>query len=220
MRHGILALSAALCWLPAAHAGDKDVPDGFVRLFNGKDLSGWKVMGGKAEAWGAEDGVLFTTGAGGGWLMTEKEHADFELRLEFRLPKKGNSGVALRTPWNGHPAYDGMEIQVLDDPNYEGLKSTQHTGSIYDVVPAAKYVNKAVGEWNQMRVVARGRKVTVEVNGAVLVDADLDDHKGRLKEDKEKKQRAHPGLARTTGHLGLQNHGTRLEFRNVFLKPL
>ncbi|MCS7017354.1 MAG: DUF1080 domain-containing protein, partial [Gemmatales bacterium] len=84
---------------------------GWVALFNGKDLTGWKTFQGKLDVWGVEDGILYCKGGGGGWLMTEKQYGDFELRLEFRLPKMGNSGVALRASLKGNPAYEGMEIQ-------------------------------------------------------------------------------------------------------------
>src|SRR5262249_12071428 len=109
----ILALAAAAWALPAARAGGQGRPEGFQPLFNGKDLSGWTANeGGKIDRWGVEDGILFTTGkAGGGWLMTEKEYGDFELLLEYRVPDAGNSGVALRSPLKGDPAYVGMEIQ-------------------------------------------------------------------------------------------------------------
>jgi hypothetical protein len=203
--------------VPAARSDDKEVPEGFEALFNGKDLTGWKVNeGGKMSVWGAENGVLFVNGSGGGWLMTEKEYADFELRLEFKLPTKGNSGVALRSPMKGHPTYDGMEIQILDDEwhkaNYKGLKPTQLTGSIYDIVPPSKEALKPIGEWNKMRITARGRKIQVELNGTLIVDADLDAHKNRA--------RQHPGLLREKGHLGLQSHDGRVEFRNLYVKPL
>jgi hypothetical protein len=203
--------------LSAVHSADdkpNSPPPGFEALFNGKDLTGWKIMpGGKMEVWGAENGVLFVNGRGGAWLMTEKEYGDFELRLEWKVPKGGNSGVALRAPLMGDPAYQGMEIQILDDPNYKGLRPTQHTGSIYDVVPAAKQVNKPVGEWNAYIITAKGPKITVELNGTKLVDANLDD----LKEQHGKK---HPGLLRAKGHLGLQSHDGRVEFRNLYVKPL
>src|SRR5262249_31905325 len=203
---------------PAARAADNEVPEGFTPLFNGKDLTGWKVAGGKTEVWGAEKGLIYVNGGGGGWLMTEKEYADFELRLEYKIPPKGNSGVALRSPLQGNPAYAGMEIQILDDPwyknpaNYKGLKPTQLTGSIYDVVPPSKEAIRPAGEWNRMRIVAKGRKVMVELNGTVVVDADLDQHKDRVKQ--------HPGLLRERGHLGLQSHDGRVEFRNLYVKPL
>src|SRR5438128_8391290 len=143
-------------------------PEGFQSLFNGKDLTGWKATG-KMEVWGAEKEVIFCQGGGGGWLLTEKEFGDFELRLQYKMPKGGNSGVALRTPFKGDPAYVGMEIQLIDDENWAGLKSWQHTGSIYNVVPSSKTANKPLGDWNEIRIVAKGRRVLVEQNGAKLV---------------------------------------------------
>jgi hypothetical protein len=214
-----LALGAGLIFAPALHSADADVPEGFTALFNGKDLSGWKVNeGGKMDAWGAEKGLLYVQGGGGGWLMTEKEYSDFEVRLEFKMPQKGNSGVALRSPMKGDPAYVGMEIQLLDDAwyldekNYKGLRPTQKTGSIYDVVPPSKDVLKPVGEWNKITIIAKGRHVTVELNGTKIVDADLDEHKDRFEK--------HPGLKAEKGHLGLQSHDGRVEFRNLYVKPL
>jgi hypothetical protein len=213
----LLPLAAFLAFLPTAHPGDQGIPEGFEALFNGKDLAGWKVNeGGNMSVWGAEDGILYVNGQGGGWLMTEKEYGDFELRLEFKIPEKGNSGVALRSPMEGDPAYAGMEIQILDDEwykaNSKGLRPTQLTGSIYDVVPPSKSAIKPVGEWNKYRIVAKGRQITVELNDAKIVDADLDQYKERA--DK------HPGLLREKGHLGLQSHDGRVEFRKLYVKPL
>jgi hypothetical protein len=208
-----LALATIICWTSGSSAEDKAVPEGFESLFNGQDLSGWRVNeGGNLRIWGADNGVLFVSGKGGGWLLTEKEYSDFELRLEYKMPERGNSGVALRAPVRGDPAYVGMEIQLLDDPSYKGLRPAQHTGSIYDVVPASQQVSRPVGQWNSMHIVAKARHVTVELNGARVVDADLDHYRNRS--DK------HPGLLRTTGHLGLQSHDGRVEFRNLYVKPL
>jgi hypothetical protein len=208
----VLTLVIVLSWLPSAQTADNEAPEGFEPLFNGKDLSGWKVFGGKMDVWGAKDGLLFVDGESGGWLMTEKEYGDFEIRLEYRMTKMGNSGVALRAPLEGNPAYQGMEIQLLDEANYKGLRPAQYTGSIYDVVPPSKHVTKPAGEWNKIRIVAKGRQITVELNGTEIVNANLDDHKDRAKE--------HPGLLRSKGHLGLQSHTSRVDFRNVFVKPL
>jgi hypothetical protein len=190
-----------------------DTPEGFKPLFNGKDLTGWKATG-NMDVWGADADkqILFVQGGGGGWLMTEDEYGDFELRLEYKMPKMGNSGVGLRSPLKGDPAYVGMEIQLLDDANWKGLRPVQQTGSIYDVVPAAKINSKPFGEWNTMRIVAKGRKVLVEHNGEKLVDANLDDHKEDFKR--------HPGLTRAKGHIGLQSYNFRVEFKNILVKPL
>jgi 3-keto-disaccharide hydrolase len=207
------ALFAALAVaVLSAQAGADDAPKGFESLFNGKDLTGWKATG-KKEVWDAESGILILKGGGGGWLMTDKQYADFDLRLEYRFPQKmTNSGVGIRAPLKGDPAYQGMEIQLIDDVNWKGLKPTQNSGAIYDVQPPAKIANKPIGEWNAMRIVAKGRKVKVELNGTVLVDADLDSYKDHFKK--------HPGLERKDGHIGLQSYNYRVEFRKIFLKPL
>ncbi|HLJ96087.1 MAG TPA: DUF1080 domain-containing protein [Gemmataceae bacterium] len=214
-----LLLVAALCGIEAAQSAAPEAPKGFEPLFNGKDLTGWHVnKGGKMSVWGAQNGILYVDGRGGGWLMTEKEYGDFELRLEFKVPPRGNSGVALRSPMEGDPAYAGMEIQILDDQwhkndkNYKGLRPTQLTGAIYDVVPPGKDATKPAGEWNQFDITAKGRHVTIVLNGTTIVDANLDDYKNRADR--------HPGLLREKGHLGLQSHDGRVEFRNLYVKPL
>ncbi len=214
-----LALAAALGLSATLQGGGRAVngrqdgpPEGFESLFNGRDLTGWKATG-KMDVWGAENGVIYVSGSGGGWLLTEKEFGDFELRLEYKMSKHSNSGVALRTPRQGDPAYVGMEIQLIDDLNWKGLQSWQHTGSIYNVVPAKKIANKDLGEWNAMRIVCKGRQVRVELNGEVLVDANLDDY---VAEHAKK----HPGILRDKGHVGFQSHDNRVEFKNIYLKPL
>jgi hypothetical protein len=221
MSRALVALPAlALLGLlapPARAEKDADAPPaGFVALFNGKDLKGWRTdKAGKAPGWGVDEGGILYVKGGGGWLMTEKEYGDFELRLEYKVPVNGNSGVGLRSPLKGDPAYVGMEIQILDDygPAYKKLRPYQYTGSIYGVVPPSKRVTKKAGEWNSMRIVAKGRRVTVAINGTTVVDANLDDYKKDFK--------AHPGLLREKGHLGLQNYGgARVEFRRLYVKPL
>src|SRR5262249_10607311 len=192
-----LALLAAL--LPAARADTEPLntpPKGFTALFNGKDLTGWKTHDGKLASWGTDKGVLFVKGGGGGWLMTEKEYGDFELHLDFKVPRRGNSGVALRSPLKGDPAYTGMEIQILDDPSYKNLQKWQHTGSIYGVVPPSKVATRPVGEWNTYKITCQGRRVTVELNGEKGVEADLDHYTA-------KDAKAPPGILRQTGPVGL-----------------
>lgn len=199
----------ALLVVPFSLQG-QEPPKGFISLFNGKDLAGWKATG-KKEVWGAENNAIYVQGGGGGWLLTEKEYGDFELRLEYKMPKAGNSGIALRTPPTGDPAYVGMEIQLIDDVGWPGkLANWQATGSIYNVVPAKKVNNRPVGEWNQMRIVCNGRKVLIEQNGETLVDANLDDY---MKDFKR-----HSGLLRDKGHLGFQSYNARVEFRNIYLR--
>ena len=189
---------------------------GFVPLFDGT-LSGWKLMGGKGSGYVVENGILVCPADGGGNLFTEKEYANFVLRFEFRLSPGGNNGIGIRAPLEGRASYQGMEIQILDDehPRYQGkIKPAQYHGSIYDVVPAEHGFKKPTGEWNVEEITADGRHIKVVLNGHTIVDANLDDVK-----DPEVLKK-HPGLQRTTGHVGFLGHGTRVEFRNVRIKEL
>jgi hypothetical protein len=214
----LLALAGLTGTYTLAPAAGDSAPEGFVALFNGKDLTGWKVLDGKMSVWGAEDGLLFVNGKGGGWLLTEKEYGNFDLRLQFKLPEAGNSGVALRAPFKGNPAYAGMEIQLLDDTwykkdkNYKGIRPTQLTGSIYDVVAPSKDATKPAGAWNSIAITANGRRITVELNGVKTIDANLDDYKDRVD--------THKGLLQEKGHLGLQSHDGRVEFKNIYVREL
>lgn len=208
MRYRILLTAFVLVTTARADG----LPAGFVSLFDGKTLAGWQVVGGKKEAWTVRDGILTCTGGAGGWLMSRGQYRDFDLRLDYRISKHGNSGVAIRSPLRGRPSEVGMEIQILDDPDYQGLKPTQYTGAVYGVVPPREQAGKPAGAWNTMRIVARGRRVQVEVNGKTVVDANLDDHRDAVKE--------HPGIRRADGHVGLQDHGGTLEFRNLHIKEL
>ena len=216
---GVLAMVGLVA---VARADDKPAsdkpPEGFTALFNGTDLKGWKATG-KMDQWDVEKGMIVCKGGGGGWLLTEKDYSDFEFRCEYRWAKEGgNSGVALRTPEKGDPAYQGMEIQLIDDENWEKinkfkLADYQHTGSIYDVQPAKSQANKPIGEWNEVKIVCKGRKVTIEQNGKELVNANLDDYKAKA--DKN-----HPGLKRDSGKVGFQSYNIRVEFKNVYIKEL
>jgi len=191
-------------------------PD-FTPLFDGKTLNGWTLVRGRGPGYVVENGLLVCPAEGGGNLFTEKEYANFILRFEFRMEPGGNNGVGIRAPLQGDAAYQGMEIQILDDQHekYKGwLKPEQHHGSIYDVIPARTGYLKPAGEWNQEEILADGRHIRVTLNGVIIVDANLD----IVKEPQVLKR--HPGLLRTSGHIGFLGHGTRVEFRNIRIKVL
>lgn len=212
-----LCVSLAQPGTKSATAADNKVPEGFTKIFNGDNLDGWKATG-KMDVWAAEPGLIVCKGGGGGWLLTEKEYGDFEFRCEYKWAKEGgNSGVALRTPDKGDPAYAGMEIQLIDDENWEKvnkfkLMDWQNTGAIYNVQAPKLQNNKPIGEWNSVKIVAQGRKVTVVLNDKELVNANLDDYKDKF--DK------HPGLKREKGHVGFQSYNIRVDFRNIYIKEL
>ncbi len=198
---------------------------GYELLFNGKDMSGWIDSEGRSLTdegvpcgYRVENGIAICDPAiAGGNIYTAKQYGDFIFRFEFRLLPGSNNGLGIRTPLKANAAYQGMEIQILDDtsPRYRGwLKDYQHHGSIYSVVPARQGHLKPVGEWNYEEVTANGSQITVKLNGTTIVDADLS------KITDEKVRKAHPGLDREKGYIGFCGHGDQVEFRNIRVKSL
>ncbi len=190
---------------------------GFTPLFDGKTLKGWTLMGGHGPGYVVDAGKIVCPADGGGNLFTERQYANFVFRFEFMMEPAGNSGIGIRAPLGGDAAYRGMEIQILDDqhPKYKSwIKPEQHHGSVYDVIPARTGYLKPSGEWNQEEITANGRRITVKLNGVIILDSSLD----IVKEPEV--LRKHPGLARPSGHIGFLGHGTRVEFRNIRIKPL
>lgn len=189
-------------------------------LFNGSDLTGW--VGDKA-GYEVVDGVLVCK-AGGTNLYTAQEFSDFAFEFEFRLDESGNNGIGIRTPAYSHPAVGGMEIQILDHNgqryNAEAqmangqkrkmswLKPWQYHGSIYGIVPATTGYLKPAGQWNKETIVAIDDHIMVILNGAVIVDAFLD-------ETTPVDGGAHPSMKNKEGHIVLAGHDDRVEFRSL-----
>lgn len=190
---------------------------GFVSLFNGKSLTGWKLVRGHGPGYVVQGNTIVCPADGGGNLYTEKEYANFVFRFEFKVEPGGNNGVGIRAPLEGDAAYQGMEIQILDDGHekYKGkIKSEQHHGSVYDVIPARTGYLKPAGEWNTEEVMANGSRIRVTLNGVIILDADLE----TVKEAEVLKK--HPGLKNKSGHIGFLGHGSLVEFRNIRIKAL
>ena len=187
----------------------------FTPLFNGKNLDGWT---GSTKGYVAENGLLVCRKRGGGNLYTAKEYADFIFRFEFKLEPGANNGLGIRTPTQGNAAYAGMELQILDDtsPQYAKLDPRQYHGSIYGVVAAKRGHQKPLGQWNRQEVVANGPHLVVNLNGAAIVDADLE----KAMKGQKMGNARHPGLANRKGRLGFLGHGARIEFRNLRIYEL
>ncbi|MDE0835677.1 MAG: DUF1080 domain-containing protein [Akkermansiaceae bacterium] len=172
-------------------------------LFNGKDLTGWKGKG-----YVVEDGAIVCNSKGKN-LITEETFANYVLDFEFKLTAGANNGLGINYPGTGVSAYTGLEIQILDStaPKYKDLKDYQFHAGIYTLQAAKQGFLKPVGEWNRERVTVNGPSVTVEVNGAVVLTADLD----KLSEKNPK----HAGVKRRSGHIGWMGHGDKVSFRNI-----
>jgi hypothetical protein len=221
----LLLATAMGCAAHHNHAATDPAAKGeFTSIFNGKDLAGWEYGTTKGapnkvgEGYKVDPatGVIYCSVTDGGNLFTDKEYGNFVLRFQFKLTENANNGIGIRAPLEGNAAYLGMEIQVLDDSGskYTKLRPEQYHGSIYDVVAAEKGHQKPVGEWNDEEITADGRHITVKLNGATIVDANLDDVK-----DPEKLKK-HPGLQNKTGHIGFLGHGAAIEFRKLEVKEL
>jgi hypothetical protein len=188
--------------------------DGFIPLFNGKDLDGWEVRESKPgdkDKWAFQDNVLVAK-PGGGWIGTKKMYGDFVLKLDWRIFKGGNSGVFLRVPdvqSKESPSYLGLEIQILDDnaPQYKNLKAYQYCGGLYHFQGPSKKMFKGAEQWNSYEIACKGNSIVVVFNGAKVIDADA---------SKDEKLAKRP----RRGFIGLQNHNSGVEFRNVQIKSL
>ncbi len=177
-------------------------------LFNGRNLVGWEVMHG--GSWTVEkgelvarNGVAWSTNPkiSGSWLRTDRPQGDFILELDYSVNVKGNSGVFIRSGLELNPAFTGHEIQILDDAALAKPEKWS-SGALYDVVAANQVASRPAGEWNSLRIEARGPRVQIQLNGIRIVD--------------------YPTARSLRGYIGLQNHDTNAvtRFRNIRLTDL
>ena len=197
--------------------GDLAFGQDFKPLFDGKSLDGWvnKTEDGKENSdskWSVKEGVLVAA-PGSGWLSTKEKYGDFVLRLEWRVPENGNSGVFIRVPElkpGQYPHVEGIEIQVLDDngQQYKGkLQPYQYAGSIYGAVPSKDSGYKGAGEWNTFEITCKGETIEVVMNGNKVGTADVT----KIESLQNRPRR---------GYIGLQNHGSGVEYRKIEIKVL
>lgn len=202
----IAAIALTILSLRAA-----DTEEGFVTLYNGKDLTGWTTTGN----WLPEaDGVLAIRPREGekGWkrfsayLYTEKKYDDFIFKVEFKIPPKGNSGVFLNVADIADPVGQGLEVQILDSFGVEKELGHHDNGGIIKTAGPLKNASRPAGEWNQMTITSKGDQLKVELNGELIQDINL------AKSDAKDTPKS--------GHIALQDHGLPLEFRNIRIKEL
>jgi len=238
----LFALSAAILFSLAIFAQDKsnqslnsitkkEIKNGWQLLFEGNSLNGWKGFNSDQvfSCWSALNGELVCQGEGGsetaGDIITIAEFENFELSIEWNISKAGNSGVFYHVleEKQYHAAYEtGPEYQLIDDAGWPGrLEDWQQTGADYGMYPARKdKILKPVGEWNQTRIIYTKGHVEYWLNGMKVVEfqAYSPDWKQKLAESKWKD---YPGYAISkTGHIGLQNHGSGVKFRNIKVRML
>ena len=215
---------------PRFELSPEEAAEGFEVLFDGTSMHKWT---GNTTNYVPLDGTIYVTAqyGGSGNLYTKKEYADFVLRFEFAFDREGvNNGIGIRTPMGVDAAYHGMEIQVLDHdaPIYKNLRVYQQHGSVYGIIPAKRVKFPPLGTWNVEEIRAVGDRITVTVNGEVILDGDIREacqgHNvapdGGKKNPYTVDHRNHPGLFNASGHIGLLGHGAGIKFRNIRIKEL
>ena len=203
---------------------------GFVKLFAEDGVpKGWVVTewsdltkpAPKGVEWTVKDGVLTTGKQRGTWLISEKEYSDFILEFEIKLTERGNSGIALRAPMKGDPAFDGMEMQVADLRYNPQAKENELTGSLYRAAAPTKQVYKPT-EWNTLRIELKGDHLKATINGERVQDIDLTKYDQPVK--RHDGTDAPPVKDRPRkGHIGFQHlsrNNEPIQVRNVRLKEL
>jgi hypothetical protein len=202
---------------------DEEKAAGFKLLFDGKTLDGWRgwKKDKPTEAWKVVDGVLTLAGKGGD-ILTVEQYADFELKIDWRVAPGGNSGIMYRvTETEGAPYMTGPEYQVLDNAKHgDGKNPKTSTASIYAVYAPAKDVSKPAGEWNSTRIVAKGKKIEHWLNGEKVAEAEIgsEDWAKRVADSKWKTAKKY--AQEPKGHIDLQDHGDKVEYKNIKIRVL
>ena len=233
MRVVVSGTILAVPWMAlAAGCGGQEAP--LNRLTPAEESAGWRLLfDGTLEGWrgyqradvpagwSVEDGILtFTPGVGAGDLMTAQQFGDFELALEWRIGDGGNSGIFYRaTEAERAPYWTGPEYQILHNAGHpDGGAPETSAGSNYALHPPAEDVTRLVGEWNTVRIVADGARVQHWMNGVKIVEYELwtDEWRALVASTKFADWPGY-GMA-PTGHIGLQDHGDPVWFRNIRIR--
>lgn len=203
---------------------DAERKAGWKLLFDGSGTTGWrsyKSATAPIGGWQAVDGAL-TRMARAGDIISNESFKDFELRLEWKLDPGGNSGIFYRAAEGSEAIYySAPEMQVLDDDGHaDGKSELTSAGSAYGLYPAPRGVVKPVGQWNAVRIVVKGNHVEHWLNGKRIVEYELGgaDWAERVKNSKFKEWPEYGKAAE--GHIGLQDHGDRVAFRNIKIRTL
>jgi hypothetical protein len=200
----------------------------WVILFDGESTEHWRGYNSAhfpSDVWKIEgDELVFrpSENAGTSDIITKKKYSDFELELEWWISGGGNSGIfhgVVEQP--GVAIYwSGIELQIIDAEGYEGLSETQKAGALYDMKPAVPQNVKPQGEWNSVRIISNGPHVEYWQNGEKVVEYE------RWSKEwytmvRNSKFECHPSFGNApSGHIGLQDHGNLVKFRNIRIREL
>ncbi|MBL7223433.1 MAG: DUF1080 domain-containing protein [Candidatus Brocadiae bacterium] len=215
MRIAVGCALVAACWC-TVDAGEG--ADGWTVLFNGTDLDAWNC---KKGGWVIDDDKAMARQPKGGYAWSKERFGDFVLDLDFKVAEGCNSGIFIRTANLRNVVQTGIEVQVLDSFGKKQM-GKHDCGAIYDcLAPSANAVKKP-GEWNHITITCNDNLIQVVLNGQKIIDMDLDkwaEAKKNPDGSKNKFRTAYKDMARE-GHIGFQDHGKPVWYRNVKIKPL
>lgn len=177
--------------------------------------------GPQGAQWVVEEGVLNGGGARGSWLISKKDYTDFELSFDFKLGPQGNSGLALRSPSSGDPAFDGLELQMADYRYNTKAKDSELTGGLYRALAPSQQVYKPE-KWNNYQIKIKGSHIKVILNDIPIIDEDLSKHKTIIKRHNGEDAPA-LGDRPKSGRIGFQNlsrGGSPVLIKNAKIKEL
>lgn len=227
MRRPLITLTIIIALHAVSGCTGPTDPQGFAPLFNGKNLNGW--ITGPHNAWTAKDGVLTVERDdmdgkehNFDYLWTKDKYDDFILDLEFKVVEGTNSGIFFRTSDLKDPVYTGIEVQVCNSYGRNRLSKQGTAGAIYDCLEPAKNTINKPGEWNHCILTCKGSRVNVVLNDEQIIDMDLNEWTTAKKnpDDTDNKfGRALKDFARV-GHIGLQDHGRPVSYRNVRIRRI
>jgi hypothetical protein len=206
---------------------EKEKQQGWQLLFDGSDMSQWRNF--KKEAlnpeWVVENGTMKLTGEGGGDILTRKSFRNFDLRLEWNVSEGGNSGIFILVDEEGERIYShAPEIQILDNERHPDREIDSHrSGSLYDMVVSHPSSHKPAGQWNKVRILFVDGFLQVWQNRVKTVTITIGDSTWitLLKNSKfgDGSEIGFEGFAESTsGHIGLQDHGDPVAFRNIMIR--
>ncbi len=196
--------------------------NGWELLFDGEGTKGWMIQG-TPDSWVVEDGTLHCTGKGGGGYIyyTAQKFRNFELKVDFKLSPRANSGIFLRTWDTNDPVNTGIEVQILDSYGKENL-GKHDNAAIYDIQAPTKNALRTIGEWNTYHIICKDNLIIVHLNGEKVNEVDLSRWtEPRKNPDGTPNKFIYAYNTQTKpGYIALQNHGNPIWFRNIKVKPL
>lgn len=219
-----------LCLPVASFAGEHNVlttaerEAGWKLLFDGESLDAWRNYGREDVdgGWRVENGEIVLAEPGAGDIITRETWADFELALDWRISEGGNSGIFILADETDAPIYHSApEIQILDNERHsDGEIDSHRSGSLYDLVAAHPSAQKPAGEWNTVRIKLEEGLLNIWQNGVPTTTLVIGSSAWDTLLANSKFADWDAFAASPAGHIGLQDHGDRVWFRNVKIRRL